>query len=220
MRVHVHLSWLAAVAVFFWPLATRFFPDRFPASSAPAVVAAAAATTALFFLCVLLHELAHSAVARAAGSPTESITLYFYGGLAALKRDLATPAGELAVAAAGPLTSAVLAGGFYGLSQALAPVAPTAAAATEYLAWANGALAVFNLAPGYPLDGARVLHAILWRLRRRPEWATRATELVGQGLAYVLMIGGLVGVLRGLGPAGLVLMLLGWSLLGSARRRR
>ena len=172
-------------------------------------------TSLLLFASVVAHELAHSLVAIKNGIPVKSITLFVLGGVARITREATHPATELVMAIAGPLSSLVLAGIFYGIWYQLwgdnrfdldNPI--------FWLAWINLALALFNLVPGFPLDGGRVLRALLWWRMGNYKRATRIASLVGQGVAYLLIAGGIAIIfLTDLNPFnGIWLAFIGWFL--------
>ncbi|HUS45727.1 MAG TPA: site-2 protease family protein [Phycisphaerae bacterium] len=159
------------------------------------------------FVCVLAHELSHSLVARANGIPVEGITLFVFGGVSRLKDEARTPEVELKVALVGPLTSIVIAAAFGALYFGFGDwFAEQARALLFYFAFVNGMLAAFNLLPGFPLDGGRVLRAALWKWRGNLRRATATAASIGRGLGAV-MIG--LGVLMflmtwAIGPLWLV----------------
>lgn len=156
------------------------------------------ATSLLFFASVLAHELAHSLVGRREGIPAKSITLFFFGGVAHLGKEASHPTTELRMAAAGPLCSIALAGIFYGIS-VLSSGNEYVAALTGWLAFINGILAIFNMIPGFPLDGGRVLRSIIWMITGNYMRATRIATMSGYGVSYLLILGGVI-----------ILIFLGW----------
>ena len=212
----VSLNWSVLVIAWLltWSLATGGLPGGAP-GHAPGTYWAAAAVAAVVFLASLLaHELAHAIVARRSGIEVTSVTLWLFGGVASLSREPATPAADLRIAAAGPGTSLALAGLFGATSFAAEAVsAPHIfASVTGWLAGVNLMLGLFNLIPGAPLDGGRVLRAIVWRLRGdRHQAALVATSagvivgygVIGLGLAQFL-VAGVIG--------GLWLVFIGWFL--------
>src|SRR3990172_510529 len=161
----VHWSWFAIFLLLTWWLAVGFFGEVYHGWSAGERWGAAVAASLLFFSSVLLHELSHSLMARRLGLPVRSITLFIFGGVSALEREPTNAGQELRGAIVGPLTSfalavifGVLAGGAWAAEVEDEP--PGAIA--EYLAFINLAVGIFNMLPGYPLDGGRVLRATLW----------------------------------------------------------
>jgi Zn-dependent protease/predicted transcriptional regulator len=181
-----------------------------------------AATAVLFFVSIVLHELAHATVARLNGIPVRSITLFALGGIAQIERDATKPSTEFLTAIAGPAASVaiavvcrVIAGaiGFFAPSPAQSAVA----AVLGWLAYINVALAVFNLIPGFPLDGGRVLRSILWAVTHDVDRATRAAARAGQAVGFLFIAGGLFSVLVQSDFGGLWLALIGWFLLEGAQ---
>jgi len=140
------------------------------------------------FVCVLAHELSHSLVARANGIPVEGITLFIFGGVARLRDEARTPEVELKVALVGPLTSIVIAAAFGALYFGFGNwFAEQARALLLYFAFVNGMLAAFNMLPGFPLDGGRVLRAALWKWRGDLRQATATAASIGRGLGAVMI---------------------------------
>jgi len=166
-----------------------------------------------FFASVLTHELCHALAARALGVPTAEVTLYVFGGAARILSEPGGPGGEVLMAMAGPLASVVLAGLFALTSQ-------LATGWVAQLAWFLGAgnlvLAVFNLLPGFPLDGGRLARALVWKLTGRRVLATRVTAWLGRGLAVLLVAGGGVAMLLDHSPRYLLQVVLGLFLFRAA----
>lgn len=190
IEIGIHVSWLLIFALVTWSLATGFFPQLYQEISGGEQLETATAWTMaviaslLLFASVLIHELAHSFVARARGLPARSITLFLFGGVSNLSAESKSPGTEFLIAIAGPLTSLVLAAlAFLG---SVAVNEPLVEAVLSYLAIVNALVAGFNLLPGFPLDGGRVLRSIAWKLtnslRRGTEIAAAGGQLVGFGL--------------------------------------
>jgi len=217
----VGMNWSVLVIAWLltWSLATGGLPHGAPGHAEGTYWAAAALAAAAFLASLLAHELAHAVVARRSGIEVTSITLWLFGGVASLSREPATPAADLRIAAAGPATSLALAGAFGAASLAIdATAAPhILASVTGWLAGVNLMLGLFNLIPGAPLDGGRVLRAIVWRLRgdrhRAALLATSAGVVVGYGLIGL----GLAQFLVAGGIGGLWFLFIGWFLLSAAR---
>ncbi len=204
-------------------LAGVAFPTAYPDAPRFHLWLAGLSATLLFFGSVLAHELSHSLVARALGLEVIGITLFVFGGVSSLAADPEDGWTEIKVAAAGPLLSFCLAATFLVLAlvaSAAEWISPLAAAVLYYLAVANGLLALFNLVPGFPLDGGRMLRAIWWiRTGSLPD-ATRVATGVGSGVAVLLIALGAIQALRG-NLGGLWLVLIGLflrSAAGAARR--
>ena len=208
-------------------LAVGLLPDAVPDRSPFTYWATAIAVAVLFLGCLLAHELAHAIVARRAGVRVEGITLWMLGGVTRLTGEPASARTDLAVAAAGPATSialgALLLGAAVGLSAIGVPATTepsVALAGLAWLGWINLVLAVFNLLPGAPLDGGRILRALLWwrggdRVRAAVA-ATRAGSVVGAGLVVL----GVAAALAGDAVGGLWLALIGWFLIAAAGQER
>jgi Zn-dependent protease/CBS domain-containing protein len=221
IEVGVHVSWLIIFALVTWSLATGFFPLLYGEVSGGEELATGTAwvlaviAALLLFASVLVHELAHSFVARARGLPARSITLFLFGGVSNLSAEPESPATEFLIAIVGPLTSLGLAGLAFLASIAVGD--PLIQLVFFYLAIVNALVAVFNLLPGYPLDGGRVLRSIAWKLtnslRRGTEIAAAAGQLVGFGLiAWGLATLFLGGDFFG----GLWIAAIGWFLQNAA----
>ena len=174
------------------------------------------ATSLLFFGSVLFHELAHSVVALRYRIPVMSITLFVFGGIARIGREPSSAKQEFNIAVAGPISSYLLAVGFYALARALAGVEMLVALAT-WLAQINFLLATFNLIPGFPLDGGRILRSVVWAWKRDYARATRVAARGGQIFAYLLIFIGIWQALGGNFVGGLWLAFIGWFLLTAAQ---
>lgn len=175
-------------------------------------------TSLLFFASVLAHELAHSLVARIYGIPVKSITLFILGGVSQITREAARPGDELKMAAAGPACSLVI-GGLFGLIWWLTSgIVTFVAEMAGWLAIINVVLAVFNLIPGFPLDGGRVFRSLLWRATGNYSRSTRIATRVGQGIGYLFILGGILIIffLRDAWFSGLWLAFIGWFLESAA----
>ncbi|MFO7916693.1 MAG: site-2 protease family protein [Anaerolineae bacterium] len=215
--LHIDVSWLLIFVWVTWSLAGGYFPERYPSWSRTMVWGVGALTSLLFFGSVLLHELGHSLVARAQGVPVESITLFIFGGAAQISDEPATPFDEFVMAIAGPLVSLILSG-LFALVYLLwrnkeAPVA----ALSLFLGGINLSLGVFNLIPGFPLDGGRVLRALLWRLRQDIRWATKWASRAGQMVAYAFVVVGILRAFSGYWVNGLWIAMIGFFLDNASR---
>lgn len=217
--IAIHYSWLFIFALVVWSLAADYLPMHHPGITGGANWAWAIVAALLFFASVLAHELAHSLVARASGIPVNGVTLFALGGLSELKRDATRPRIELAVALVGPLTSLALAVLSWLAWQALLAVSMPAAAVAFYLAYGNAALGVFNLIPGFPLDGGRVLRAAVWAVTGDLDRATLHAVRAGRVAAGLLVVLGTWQALGGSGASGLWLILIGWFLWSAATQQ-
>jgi Zn-dependent protease len=186
VEVTLDASWFVFAALIAW-LLSQYFSSRFPVSGAAAALLGVMGAV-LFFASVLAHELSHSVVARRKGIPVPRITLFIFGGVAQISREPNTPGDEIRIALAGPALSAVL--GLALLALGLAAQAAGAVAGAglfETVAGVNFLLAVFNLLPGFPLDGGRVFRAIVWRATGNQSKATRVAATGGRVIAAALM---------------------------------
>ena len=177
----------------------------------------------LLFVSVLLHELSHSFVAKARGLKVRDITLFMFGGASNIEDEPKKAGDEFLIAVVGPLTSLVLAGLFLGLEQLVTPPVhksgAMAAAILQYLAEINFLLAVFNLIPGFPLDGGRVLRSIIWAINHNFERATRYAGFIGELFAYLFIFYGLYKTFFNDNLfGGLWIAFIGWFLLNAAQQ--
>lgn len=193
IEIRVHWSWLIILVLLSWSLAGTMFPVDVPEWTVQQRWLAGVACAALFFVSVLTHELAHAIVAQWSGMRVPSITLFVFGGVSAIAGEMTSARAEFRVAIVGPLTSAALAVVFAALW--LATRGEGIASAFAYLATTNGALALFNLLPGFPLDGGRVLRSFVWARSGDLVRATRVAALSGTAFAFLMIGGGLVAVL-------------------------
>src|ERR1700687_3048634 len=171
-------------------------------------------TSLLFFSSVIFHELAHSVVAQHYKIRVISITLFLFGGLARIERDPSKAIQEFNIAIAGPLASGFLAGGFFGLTL-LFPFSQAVGALATWLCRTNAALAVFNLLPGFPLDGGRIFRAIVWGVTKNFEKATRVAGASGKLIAYAMILFGAYGVFNGFVQQGLWTAFIGWFIFNA-----
>ena len=201
IQFKLHYSWFIIFILVTVSLSWQYFPFEYPQWPAALYWVVGAVTSLLFFASVVAHELAHSLVGRAHGIPITSITLFIFGGVARMSREVPKPRAELLMALAGPACSLIL-GGLFALLWFLTrnTIAPVASMAF-WLAVVNGTLAVFNLIPGFPLDGGRVFRSLLWRVSGNYLRSTRIATRVGQGVGWLFIAGGIVIVI--LRPFGL-----------------
>jgi Zn-dependent protease len=205
-----------------WPLAGSVLPGLAPGLQPSAYLLAGVVATGLFLASLLAHEVGHALVARRAGLRVRGITLWLLGGVAQLEDEPASPRDDLRVAIVGPAVSLALAVGF-GLAAAALGVLGAPAIATVVAGWlalGNVVLAVFNLVPAAPLDGGRVLRALLWRRHGDRTRAAVTAANAGQVAGGLLIAYGLLGVLTGWGIGTLWTVLVGWFLVGAARQER
>ena len=214
--IRLHASWFLIAALITWSLAAGYFPQTNPGWNAATYLIVGAATSLLFFASVLLHELGHSVLALRESVPVKSITLFIFGGVARIGREPPTAGAEFRIAIAGPLTSLGLAAVFGGLGAILSEYA-LVAAPLAYLGRINLLLAAFNMIPGFPLDGGRVLRAALWQFDGGYEKATRWAARTGQAVAFGFIGVGVLQFFLGGLMNGLWLAFIGWYLNNAAR---
>lgn len=217
-NVWIDASWLLLGALITWTLAKSVFPGLAPALAPATYWVMAVAATAGLLISIVLHELAHSLVARRYGMPIRGITLFIFGGVAEMDSEPPSPKSELLMAAAGPAASLLLAAAFF-LCVAIARAwsGPDALQwSLWYLGYINGLLALFNLVPAFPLDGGRILRAILWMWRGDLAGATRVAAGAGNLFGIALIVFGVLGVITGDFIGGMWRFLIGMFLRGAA----
>ena len=213
--IGVHFSWFLIFILTTWSLAAGYFPRAYPRFSDMTHWGLALVTSLLFFGSVLAHELGHSYIAIRNKIPVKSVTLFIFGGVAQISQEPQTPGDEFRIAIAGPITSLVLAlffGGFWLLSRPI----PVVAATSIYLARINLLLALFNMIPGFPLDGGRVLRAVIWWFTKNFHRSTRTATIAGQVVAFGFLGLGGFSILIGNFMNGLWLVFIGWFLQNAA----
>ena len=184
--IRLHWSLLLVFSLLTVSLATAYLPGTEPDLGTGAAWGLAIVSSVLFFVSLLLHELGHSIVAMRAGLPVDSITLFIFGGVARIGDTAKSAETELRIAAAGPLVSLALAA-MFGLVWLVVRGNDALAAAAFWLAVINLVLALFNLLPGFPLDGGRVLRALVWQFTGSQQRATQVALISGQMVAFGLM---------------------------------
>lgn len=217
--IKVDPSWLLIAALITWSLSRQYFPSVLPQADATLYLTIAVLAMLGLFASLLLHELSHSVVARRLGVPIKSITLFLFGGVAELEQEPGSARDEFWIAVAGPVMSLALAFGFWALKQ-FAVFAGSPAAPVElltYLALVNLVLALFNLIPAFPLDGGRVLRAVLWHRTGDMLAATRTAARSGTFLAYFLMSMGVITLFQGAMASGMWQIMIGAFVLLAAR---
>lgn len=211
--IRVHFSWFIIFGLITWSLSTRYFPKAAPELPVAAYWIKGTVAALLLFASVAFHELAHSFISRRYHIPIASITLFIFGGVAQLKAEPPHPKAEFRIAIAGPISSFLLSAVFFLIA---INVAGGPAALFSYLARINFILGAFNLIPGFPMDGGRVLRAILWSRTKDFFRATQRAANIGQAIALFFLFFGLFSVFTG-SPGGLWLLLLGWFLYMAAQ---
>ncbi|MGD0881034.1 MAG: site-2 protease family protein [Acidimicrobiales bacterium] len=222
--IPVGANW-SVVVIFFlfaWELAALILPDDHPHQGQAVYWVVALVTTALLFASLLAHEVSHAVVAKRNGIKVRQITLWLFGGVSELESEALTPAVDFRVAVVGPLTS-ILLGGFFGIFGLLfhraTGTAGVVASAIGWLAWINLFLGVFNLLPGAPLDGGRVLRASVWKRTGDRVRAASVAADAGETIGFILVA---LGVLEFITVSffGLWFVFLGWFLLSAARAEK
>lgn len=194
--VRADASWLIIAVLITWSLAVEVFPRLYPSLVWPGYWAMGVLGALLLFVSIVLHELAHSLVARRHGLPIKGITLFVFGGVAEMESEPPSPKTEFLMAVAGPLTSIAIGGGFYGLAWVGRGVWPLIAERViTCLAWINWILAAFNLIPAFPLDGGRILRSALWHWTGNLWRATRVACKIGPGFGILLIAFGVYRLL-------------------------
>jgi len=219
--VGLHYSWFIIAWLITLSLVSQFSAQN-AGWTAATIWGLSIATAGLFFVCIVLHELSHATVARMSGMPVRGITLFALGGIAAIEKEAASPSKEFWMAIAGPIASLVIGFGCRGLAMAAGwtpqgPAPSPLAALLGWLGYINIALALFNLIPGFPLDGGRVLRSIVWAVTRNADRATAVAARIGQGVGVLFIASGLFSLLMRNNPGGLWIAFIGWFLLGAAR---
>lgn len=217
IEFHLDASWFLIAAIVTHQLAFEAFPQELPGRSQAVWLALGGTAALLFFLSILLHELGHSLVSQRCGIRVPRITLLFIGGLAEIEREPDDAKTELKIALGGPAVSVALAALFALADFGLGALGfPGLAVLCGWLAQTNFMLVVFNMIPGYPLDGGRVLRALIWAKTGRLRRATYISSRIGIGFSWLLIVGG-VWLLLGLQAwNGLVFVLMGFFLKSAA----
>ena len=217
-EVRIDLSWVIVAILIAWSLSTGVFPFRHEGLSAQTYWTMGILGAIGLFLSIIFHEMSHSLVARKFGIAIKGITLFIFGGVAEMKQEPPSPKAEFFMAAAGPLSSLLLALMFYALSQLArnAGWPEPVDGILRYLAWINGMLAVFNLVPAFPLDGGRILRSVLWGWKKNLRWATRIAAGIGSGFGLVLIFLGFLQFFSGNFIGGMWWFFIGMFLRGAA----
>lgn len=215
IKVRVDSSWLIIFILISWSLAASYFPQRLPGQSAMVYWAMGIIAALLVFVSVVFHELAHSLVAIKSGEHVQNITLFVLGGVAQITEEPKLPRQELLMALAGPLASFVMAAIFISFSVMSRTEQPIVYVSTRYLAMINILLGVFNLLPGFPMDGGRVVRSLIWATTGNLQKATRIASRVGQAMSFLLILVGLIRFLMS-DFGGLWFVLIGWFLHNAA----
>jgi Zn-dependent protease/predicted transcriptional regulator len=212
-------SWIVLAVLVAWSLSTGYFPFKYRDLSAASYWIMGIVGAIGLFVSIVAHEFCHSLMARRQGMPMQGITLFIFGGVAEMGAEPSGPKDEFLIAVVGPLASLGMAAVFYGVFR-LGDAAGWATAVTGimiYLAMINTVLAVFNLVPAFPLDGGRILRAVLWGWKGDLKRATRIASRIGQGFGVLLIVLGVFRVLTGMFIGGMWLFLIGLFIHGAAK---
>lgn len=216
VEVRIDTSWVVIALLVTYSLYlqfTRAFEDLAPA----AAVVLAAIFALLFFASVLAHEMAHAQVARRRGIPVRGITLFLFGGATHAKIEAKGWRDEFLVSVVGPVTSLVLGGLLFALGTVVQAGIRPVGGGLRYLGVVNMMLAVFNMLPGFPLDGGRVLRSLVWRATGSLARATRVASVAGQIVGYLLIAVGVFFLIQGVLVSAIWLAAIGWFLAQAAR---
>lgn len=217
IEVRLDYTWFIIFVLVTWSLAQQYFPAKYPDWSPLVYWVVGLATSILFFVSVLLHELAHSFVAQSRGIPVPRITLFIFGGAAQIAEEPKSAGDEFIMALAGPATSLVIGGLAALLWHLFNNIGITTLSALfGWLALINVMLAVFNLIPGFPLDGGRVLRAMIWGATRDMAKSTRIAAAIGRGVAFLFIMAGIYLIFNKELFNGIWIAFIGWFLLQAA----
>jgi len=218
-QVKIDVSWFILAALIIWSLAVGLFPYYYKDLSATTYWWMAILGAIGLFASIIAHEFMHSLVARNSGLPIRGITLFVFGGVAHMEQEPPSAKAEFWMAAAGPATSVAIGSIFYGLRIiAKSRGWPTPVVGIiAYLAFINWILAVFNLLPAFPLDGGRILRAILWSWRKNIRWATRVASRIGSFFGILLIVYGILQFFSGNFIGGVWVFVIGMFLQGASR---
>lgn len=216
--IELNISWILILILVTWSFATGYIPENYPGVfSVPVTWVLSFLTAILLFISILLHELSHSLVAVRNGLPIRRITLFMFGGVAQMSREVDDPGLELRMAAAGPFLTIVLAGMLFLLSLLTGRVL-FLSVLLRTLANINLGVFIFNMIPGFPLDGGRILRAAIWWRRGDLIGATRVASNIGSAFAYLLVFAGTMGFIMYRSMiGGLWMVFIGLFLLRAAR---
>ncbi|MFW6129079.1 MAG: site-2 protease family protein [Candidatus Aminicenantaceae bacterium] len=213
----IDFSWFLIFVLFTWMLAVNYFPPQHPDWPKILYWVIGIVTSLCVFVSVLVHELAHSLVAIKQGETVRSITLFILGGVAKMTQEPKQPLSEFTMALIGPLVSFSLGLVLLVSSLFISDISEPFGASAFYLGIINIVLAVFNLLPGFPMDGGRVLRSIVWKITGDLRKATRVASLSGQGFSFLFIFIGILQIFWG-NLSGLWLIFIGWFLYSAAVR--
>ena len=213
--IYLDYSWFLILALVTWILAQSYFPQEFKDWPVISYWVIGFLTSIIFFVSILLHELGHSILAKRYKVKVKRITLFIFGGVAEIAKEPPKASAEFWIAIAGPITSFLLAGIFYSLDKALSG-SEYFVATFRYLAYINFLLAVFNLIPGFPLDGGRVFRAIVWGITKNIKKATTIAANVGRFFGFLFIMIGIFLIFQNNFVDGIWIAFIGWFLESAA----
>lgn len=218
IRISLDYTWFIVFGLVAWSLAQGYFPITIPGLTTFTYILVGIISAALLFACVLIHELSHSYTSNKLGLDVKEITLFIFGGVAQLTKEPEDPITELKIAVAGPAASIALAATFWFLMHLAEAISayPVLSAVFGYLAMINMVLVVFNLIPGFPLDGGRILRALWWKKTGDLQKATQVASQVGKGFAMLLIGFGFLQIFMGNFVGGLWMIFIGMFLQQAA----
>jgi Zn-dependent protease/predicted transcriptional regulator len=220
ITLRLHYSWFIIFALVTWALTASYFPSYYPSWSIGTRIAAGLITSLLFFGSVLAHELMHSIISQRQGVPVKDITLFILGGVSQITEEPKEPKHEFNMAIVGPLTSLVIGGILWGIFFGIRNINNSAAEFVTpivyWLGYINLALGVFNLIPGFPLDGGRVLRSLLWWRSHNLKSATRIASTIGRVVGFLFIFGGIYLIFTPYWLNGLWIAVIGWFLESAA----
>lgn len=217
IKIYISFSWLIILVLLTVSLAIGWFPLSIPGLATGVYYVLGFIAAILLFASVLVHELAHSLVARARGLPVKSISLFIFGGVSNIEREPRNPGTEFQMAIVGPIASIVIGVISYVIALAVGGSSRPIFAILAYLGVANVLLGLFNLIPGFPLDGGRVLRSIIWKVTGSLRTATRWAARVGMVVAFLFILWGIWQVFTGNLFGGIWIGFIGWFLLSASQ---
>ncbi len=218
-EVGIDPSWILLAVLVAWSLSTGYFPFKYRQLSYGQYWTMGIIGAIGLFLSIVAHEFCHSIVARRSGMPMKGITLFIFGGIAEMNEEPPNAKDEFLIAVVGPVSSFAMAGIFYALyfMGGAAGWSIPFTGIMGYLGMINLLLAVFNLAPAFPLDGGRILRAALWSWKKDLRWATRIASRFGEGFGVLLIVLGILRVLNGFVVGGMWFILIGLFIRSAAK---
>ncbi len=209
--IYLDYSWFLILALLTWMLAQSYFPNEFKNWTEFSYWLVAFITSILFFISILLHEFGHSIIAIKYKLKVKRITLFVFGGIAEISKEPPKSSAEFWIAVAGPITSISLAAIFYLLAKVIVHN-QYLVASFQYLALINLILAIFNLIPGFPLDGGRILRAIVWAITKNYTQATTIAAKTGRFFGFLFIMLGVFQIFQNNVFGGLWIVFIGWFL--------